>query len=95
MESEQYTFILRTQFKPSAQSQFGWTTYTFQQDNDPKHTSRAITAYMDWLELNPEEWPSQSPDLDPIENLLSFLDRILRDRKCGNRDELLQTLQEA
>ena len=50
---------------------------------------------MDWLGLEPEPWYSQSPDLNPIENLWSYLDWTLRDRKCGNLDELWQALQEA
>jgi transposase len=94
LESEQYKQILRTQFKPSAQRLFGGRNYTFQQDNDPKHTSRATRAYMDWLGLDPEEWPSQSPDLNPIENLWSYLDWRLRDRHCGSLEELWAALQE-
>ena len=36
-------------------------------DNDPKHTSRLIR---DWIASNvPKRIPSQSPDLNPIENL--------------------------
>ncbi len=95
LESEQYKRILRTQLKPSAMHLFGGRNYTFQQDNDPKHTSHATKAYMTWLGLDPEPWPSQSPDLNPIENLWSYLDWTLRNRKCGNLVELWQALQEA
>lgn len=94
MESEQYKVILREQLLPSAQLLFQGRDYTFQQDNDPKHTSRATRAYMDELGIDPEEWPSQSPDLNPIENLWSYLDWTLRDRQCGNLEELWEALQE-
>jgi len=57
MESEQYKRILRDHFKPSAQRLFGGYDYTFQQDNDPKHTSNATRQYMRHLGLDPEEWP--------------------------------------
>ena len=41
----------------------------FQQDNDPKHTSRLAKEFL--AENVPEvmDWPSNSPDLNPIENL--------------------------
>ena len=94
MESEQYKQILRNHFKPSAQRLFGGYDYTFQQDNDPKHTSNATRQYMRHLGLDPEEWPSQSPDLNPIENLWSYLDWTLRDRQVTNKGELWTALQE-
>ena len=94
MESEQYKVILRDQLLPSAELLFQGKDYTFQQDNDPKHTSRATMAYMAELSIDPEEWPSQSPDLNPIENLWSYLDWTLRDRNCGNLEELWEALQE-
>jgi transposase len=45
----------------------------FQQDNDPKHTSKKATA---WFEANNVElldWPPYSPDLNPIENMWYYL----------------------
>uniref|UniRef100_A0AAZ3PE37 Tc1-like transposase DDE domain-containing protein n=1 Tax=Oncorhynchus tshawytscha TaxID=74940 RepID=A0AAZ3PE37_ONCTS len=41
--------------------------WVFQMDNDPKHTSKVVAK---WIKDNKVlEWPSQSPDLSPIENL--------------------------
>jgi hypothetical protein len=64
-----------------------------QQDNDPKHTAIIIKEYWQDNSIAVLDWPSQSPDLNPIENLWSILDHNLKDRRPNNEAELFEELK--
>ncbi|XP_073529695.1 uncharacterized protein [Phyllobates terribilis] len=65
-----YHSILQRHAIPSGLRLVG-PSFIFQQDNDPKHTSRLCKGYLTKREsdgvLRQMTWPPQSPDLNPIE----------------------------
>ena len=59
----------------------------FQDDNDPKHRSKVVTKWKEENNIISLDWPSNSPDLNPIENIWALLKNKVKKRPNKTIDE--------
>lgn len=92
MNSQQYLHVLRTRLRIQANEWFGEQEYFFQQDNAPCHTAKVVNQYMasEGIQLLP--WPSNSPDMNPIETVWGVLKEKLRLHSLTSKSDLIGKL---
>jgi hypothetical protein len=97
LQKELYRDILQEDFLGTMDDlELDVRDYYFQQDNDPKHTSRLVTAWFEENNVDVLPWAPSSPDLNIIEHVWHRLDRMVRARDPlpQNVEQLWVALQE-
>ena len=96
MDSQKYVAILESAYVETVHMhQFNFSRTWILQDNDPKHTSKHTKNEMLRLGIRAIPWPSCSPDMNLIEHVWGYLDRLLRAYRPQpkNKEELKVILE--
>jgi len=78
MDSELYVAILRSGYAQTLEMHsMDIQGSIFQQDNDSKHMSKYTREYLFSVSMRLLNWPSCSPDMNPIEHVWAYLKRAI------------------
>ncbi|GFU71367.1 transposable element Tcb1 transposase [Trichonephila clavipes] len=85
-----YLGILKDNLEKSASKLGLGSSFTFQQDNDPKHTAKIVQLYL----LYHCRKQLHTPDLNIIENLWSQLEKAVYEHEITSKEVLKKVLRE-
>uniref|UniRef100_A0A8R1DYW2 Tc1-like transposase DDE domain-containing protein n=1 Tax=Caenorhabditis japonica TaxID=281687 RepID=A0A8R1DYW2_CAEJA len=94
MDRYVYEDILENTMRPWARANLS-RPWVFQQDNYPKHTSGHVANWFRRRRVDLLEWPSQSPDLNPIEHMWEELENRLKGVRASNANQKFAQLEAA
>jgi len=72
---------------------FPLRTFIMQHDNAPCHRSASTVSYLTEQHIEVLDWPANSPDANPIENLWHFIKMKLNDLGPMNSDKMWKEIQ--
>lgn len=81
------TDIYKTTLLPSSKM-IKSSNWMLLEDNDPKHTSKVAEAWREKNHIDRIAWPSNSPDMNPIENVWNILKNRIGELGVSNLTEL-------
>ncbi len=93
VEKPVYQYILEHFMLLSADQLFKNADFVFQQDLAPAHTAKSTKSWLNDHGVGVLDWPANSPDLNPIENLWGIVKRKIRNKRPKDADELNATVK--
>ena len=90
MKKEQYLEVLQHRVLPQADDWFEGCDWVFQQDLAPCHTAGVVKDFFRDNDVTVLEWPGNSPDLNPIENLWAILKNRFGKRGIRTKPEAIR-----
>ena len=95
LNAELLCTIYKKTLLPSARNFFGEdnNSWKLQDDNDPKYTSGKAQRWKDDNDVNTISWPSQSPDLNPMENVWAILKANISNYKLISTKHLIRIIK--
>lgn len=94
LNGEGYQGILTTSLLPFLKEKEN-ASMLFMQDNAPCHKSKSTMSFLERKNVQLLDWPANSPDLNPIENVWSLLKREVAKSRASSRDELQTAIRNA
>jgi transposase len=96
MNASLYKEILDEQLLPDAKRLYGKRQWKLLHDNDPKHTSNVVNEFITNKRIKTvENWPSSSPDINPIENIWSMMKTDMNKKRTYDIDQLRDNIIES
>ncbi len=89
-----FSEVLENFMLPSADKLYGDNDFIFQQDLAPAYTAKGTKSWFNDHGVTVLDWPANSPDLNPIENLWGIVKRKMRDTRPNNADGMKAAIKE-